>query len=91
MHEALSLTIEGRVQGVGFRYWTQNKAISLDLKGWVKNLPDGKVEIFAVGKKEKLEAFLFACYKGPILSKVINIRTSWHTQVENYPDFKIIH
>ena len=45
----------GTVQGVGFRYTVQNYASQLDLKGWVKNLPDGRVEILVEGLKETVE------------------------------------
>ena len=48
----------GTVQGVGFRYTARGYAVELGLTGWVKNLPDGKVEIFAEGKKENIEEFL---------------------------------
>jgi acylphosphatase len=48
----------GMVQGVGFRYTTQRIAASLGLKGWVRNLRDGQVEILAEGKKDKIEALM---------------------------------
>jgi acylphosphatase len=48
----------GKVQGVGFRFTAEDIARELDLKGWVKNLRDGKVEILAEAKEEALESFL---------------------------------
>ena len=45
----------GTVQGIGFRYTTQRFALELGLRGWVKNLHDGRVEILAEGKKELIE------------------------------------
>ena len=45
----------GRVQGVGFRVTVQRYAVDLDLRGWVKNLPDGRVEILAEGGRERIE------------------------------------
>lgn len=45
----------GTVQGVGFRFTVQRQALSLDLKGWVKNLPNGSVELLVEGPKEKIE------------------------------------
>ena len=45
----------GRVQGVGFRFTVQRYALDLDLRGWVKNLPDGRVEILAEGDRQKIE------------------------------------
>ena len=44
----------GRVQGVGFRFTVQRTAADLDLRGWVKNLPDGRVEILVEGDREKI-------------------------------------
>jgi len=50
----------GRVQGVGFRYTTENLAKNFKITGWVRNLPDGRVEIVAEGDQEKLENFIEA-------------------------------
>ena len=47
----------GTVQGVGFRYGVQRLALSLNLKGWVKNLPNGSVEALIEGSKESIEKF----------------------------------
>lgn len=47
----------GRVQGVGFRFTVQRTAVDLDLRGWVKNLSDGRVEILAEGDREKIGQF----------------------------------
>ena len=47
--------IIGGVQGVGFRYWTRGEALKLGLTGWVRNLPNGKVEAVFEGPKEKIE------------------------------------
>ena len=62
--------ISGRVQGVFFRAHTEAKAQSLNLTGWVKNLPDGRVEIMASGDEEALEAFSAWLHIGSPLSKV---------------------
>ena len=51
------IVFSGTVQGVGFRFTVQKYALSFDLKGWVKNLPDGSVEVLVEGPKEKIEAF----------------------------------
>ena len=65
--------VAGRVQGVGFRAWTQNQAEKLNLSGWVRNLSDGRVEIMAEGTEESETAFWQACQKGPLFGKVIEM------------------
>ncbi len=57
--------VHGRVQGVGFRWWTQHTSRSLGLGGYVRNLPDGSVEVHAAGTREALEALERALLEGP--------------------------
>ena len=59
------LRIRGRVQGVGFRYWTVRQARMLGLRGWVRNRADGSVEALAAGPQPALDAFITACHSGP--------------------------
>ena len=66
-------TVTGRVQGVGFRNWTERQAKKLNLSGWVRNLSDGRVEIMAQGSEINELAFWQACQKGPLFAKVIEI------------------
>lgn len=56
--------VRGRVQGVGFRFWTRSRALELGLDGWARNLADGRVEVVAEGARERCEAFL-AALRGP--------------------------
>lgn len=63
-------TIRGRVQGVGFRYFTQQLGSQLGLVGWVKNRADGSVEAHAEGLAEKLAAFRAGLEQGPRLARV---------------------
>lgn len=58
MDKRLHVYYSGRVQGVGFRFTAQALAVDLGLTGWVKNLPDGGVELVCEGKQEKLDKFL---------------------------------
>jgi|GEM_PF-335438 len=62
---ALQITISGRVQGVGFRYYIFRAAQELRIKGIIKNLPDGKVYIEAEGDPQNIEIFLEKCREGP--------------------------
>ena len=62
---SLHLRVEGRVQGVGFRWFARVTARRLQLSGWVRNLPDGSVEIAASGRPEKLDEFKRLMSRGP--------------------------
>ncbi len=57
--------ISGRVQGVGFRYWTCELAEQLGLGGWVRNLGDGRVEAVFEGPDESVERMVRWCHRGP--------------------------
>ena len=64
------LRIEGRVQGVGYRWWTVGEAQRLGLDGWVRNLTDGTVEILAIGAPAAVDALAAACRTGPTGARV---------------------
>jgi len=68
--------IEGRVQGVGFRYFTRKTAKGLGLSGFVRNLPDGSVEAVAAGTQEALEALEQQLRQGPPASRVDSVRSA---------------
>jgi acylphosphatase len=67
--------VSGRVQGVFFRAWTRNQALELGLKGWVRNLPDGRVELMAQGAEETLARFLDCLRQGPPLARVGDVES----------------
>ncbi len=62
--------ISGIVQGVNFRFYTQQKAQALGLTGWVRNLEDGQVEIIFEGSSEAVHKMMAWCYNGPRSSRV---------------------
>jgi acylphosphatase len=62
---AILFRVRGRVQGVGFRYWTRNIARELQLRGYVRNCPDGSVEILASGSDDRLDRLRSALRSGP--------------------------
>ena len=74
MIKAVSIEVFGRVQGVGFRYYAQKKALELQLNGFVKNMPSGSVIIEAEGDEEALEQFLLWCHKGPSWARVQEVK-----------------
>jgi len=83
------LVVIGLVQGVGFRYFTFKKARELGVNGYVKNLPDGTVEIEAEGDQATLEALIDAVKIGPRSAVVNDIRISWDTSDNKYDQFRI--
>ena len=62
--------IRGRVQGVGFRYWTTREALRLGLAGWVRNRRDGSVEALFVGPTDVVTEMMARCRKGPESARV---------------------
>jgi acylphosphatase len=69
-HIARLVRISGRVQGVGFRAWTEDEATARGLSGWVRNRGDGSVEALFVGDAGSVEAMIAACWQGPRLAVV---------------------
>jgi acylphosphatase len=66
----LHFLIQGRVQGVGFRWYVQREASQLDLRGWVRNSEEGEVEVVASGKPEELNKLRSSLRRGPRGSRV---------------------
>ncbi len=68
------IIVTGRVQGVGFRYFTVRCANNLGLCGWVRNLPDGGVEAVIQGQNEKIEEMIELLQEGPGASIVTDLK-----------------
>ena len=79
----------GRVQGVGFRYSVKQLATGYEVVGWVRNLPDGSVEVFACGPQATLERFMQRLKAGPIGSRVDNTQFQWLETSEKGEGFQI--
>jgi acylphosphatase len=71
------LLVSGRVQGVAFRAYTVDEALRLGLSGWVRNLPDGRVEVEAEGDRAALLALVRFCEKGPPAARVDRVDADW--------------
>ena len=82
--------IQGNVQGVGFRAATKRLADRLQVTGFVRNLPNGDVELCAQGEKAQLE-LLLSELKREFSSHIAKITSTIHSASSTYPDFKIIH
>jgi len=80
--------ISGKVQGVGFRAFIRREAAVLNLKGWAKNLVDGRVEVVLQGKKNKVAQMIEKLKEGPSFARVDNLRVN-QEEVGDYSDFKI--
>ena len=88
MKEAVHVYFSGRVQGVGFRFTCHSLALKYNIKGWVRNIVDGRVELFAQGKSEKIVAFLDDLRR-EFRGYVINEETEWLKPKGDYEDFII--
>lgn len=83
--------IKGLVQGVSYRYNTYNIALSLEIKGVVKNLRDGSVLVIAEGLKEELHQRIDRCKEGPKYARVAHMLIEWSEALGEFDnDFKII-
>jgi acylphosphatase len=80
--------VRGRVQGVGYRYFAQRAATELGLRGYVRNLDDGRVEVYAVGPPEVVNEFSGMLYKGPRWSDVRGVDEQ-EANIERYSSFGI--
>lgn len=77
------IVVKGKVQGVFFRHSTREKARSVGLAGWVKNLGDGSVEILAVGQRASVEKLVDWCHLGPPNARVEKVDVEWLEPGEN--------
>ena len=80
--------VKGRVQGVGYRYFAEKVAAQLGVTGWVRNLDDGNVEVYAVGTREQLGDFAGYLAKGPRWADVRGIE-EFEEAVVKLSEFRI--
>ncbi len=73
----LTAWVRGRVQGVGFRWWTRARSLELGLSGWAANLGDGRVEVVAEGPREACEALLALLRSGSAPGRVDLVVDQW--------------
>jgi acylphosphatase len=81
--------IKGRVQGVGFRYYTLQTAQDYHLTGWVRNLHDGRVEVVAEGAQPDLNNFLRDMRKGPISADVEDVDYAFKDARGEFDKFRV--
>jgi acylphosphatase len=87
----LHFLIQGRVQGVGFRWFVQREASDLDLRGWVRNTEEGEVEVIASGSPEDLAELSASLRRGPRGSRVDRLveHTLAESEAEDLTSFRI--
>jgi len=83
------LFVSGRVQGVFFRAHTRDLAQKLGLSGFVRNLPDGRVEVVAEGPEEKLQELIEFCHRGPPLAHVTHVAIRWEEPTGEFRGFSV--
>ena len=83
------IIISGRVQGVFYRAFTRDLALTLNLNGWVRNLYDGSVEAVFEGEKKAIEQAIQECHSGPPGARVTDITVHWETFVGDQKGFMV--
>ncbi len=77
----LTATVSGRVQGVGFRQFVWSQASHLPVVGWVRNLPDGSVEVVAQGSRPAVEALRLKLLQGPRYAYIADVSEDWAARI----------
>jgi len=88
-YKQFHILVNGWVQGVGFRYFAQSRAMMLGIKGYVRNLRNGQVEVVAEGPKSDLEIFVHHLRRGPDFSRVTNVEIKEQPYSGSYHNFRI--
>ena len=87
----LHAVVYGHVQGVNFRTATRRQGQALGVSGWVRNLPDGRVELRAQGTRGRVEALLAWCRKGPPSARVASVDVDWEAPDPELPaSFRVL-
>jgi len=86
---AVHLTVSGRVQGVGFRWFVVQEAEAAGVTGWVRNLPDGRVEVWIEGKTEAVQALEEAIGRGPRHARVTGVDRRQEAPTGRFREFGV--
>lgn len=90
-HRRVEAQVHGRVQGVGFRYFVQREARRLGLRGWVRNLRSGAVQLVAEGPEADAEELIATVQKGPPMSHVERVDARWKRPEGTFAGFDVKH
>lgn len=88
--QQVHILVDGHVQGVGFRYFVYDYAVSKGLTGWVRNRYSGQVEIMAEGSREDLDALVEHVRRGPGRSMVTDLQSEWSAARNLYDQFSLL-
>ena len=88
-NKCITFRVIGKVQGVWFRAYSRDNALSLNIDGWVKNDPDGSVFGEAVGSKKNIEQFIHVLRKGSPSSRVEDVLFEENPEIGQFPEFEI--
>jgi acylphosphatase len=87
---ARHVSVTGRVQGVFFRAWTKEQADQLGVTGWVRNCPDGRVDLHIEGEAAAVERLIERLRRGPPAARVEDVHL-WNVELFDYDDFEVRH
>jgi acylphosphatase len=90
MKKAVRLYIQGTVQGVFFRQFIKDNAERQNIRGFVRNLEDGRVEVFAEGDNENVEKMIELCKNGPRHAKIEKVEIK-EERFQGFKEFKVLH
>jgi len=90
MKKSVRLYIDGTVQGVFFRMFIKENAERYDVKGFVRNLEDGRVEVFLEGDANNVNKMIEICKKGPKHAKIKNVEIK-EERFQDLKNFKMLH
>ena len=85
----LHIIVSGKVQSVGYRYFSQMKAVQYGVTGWAKSVSDDTVEICALGTKDQLDPFIEDLRRGNPFSKILNLEITEMEQSDHFQSFTI--
>jgi acylphosphatase len=87
--QARRFLVRGRVQGVGFRWFVEREAHILQITGWVRNNPDGSVEVLAVGTQEQLAGLRTRLQEGPRAARVDDVNEAEAEPISGLNSFQV--
>jgi acylphosphatase len=87
---ARHVTVTGRVQGVFFRAWTRDQADELRVTGWVRNCPDGRVDMHIEGEESAVEQMIERLHHGPSSARVEDVHI-WNVDTFDFDDLEVRH